>query len=487
MASSDFVLAYGMLLIASWINSPLFTYENDSVVNRAAVSLSFLVDAMAMGSVMVTTWYYLVSCWGDVISLARPPLSVPVYMMGTALSAVISQSFLTRRIFLLTKQLVWPIALGLFIITGLGSALGASILVAGMDHPAYSENMMWTINFWFCSSAVTDLSITIMMIYALRSLKRRTNSAHIPASPPTTHSTPALSNRSTPSPRSFFFPTKPSCVFSAFRQKTKPACQCAPCTSVDPSNAATSAPNHSGGIEDIAHMNGTISPIGGSERLIERLSVRAAQTGICTAVIAVAACICFNTMKNNLATMLGMLLGRIHVITILYNLNSRRPTSNSTGSTQCSRDVYLMRNDISVQPSELNSRNPPRSFGMDQGMPSGRSGRPSRDCLIDDDELDFGLCIERRRGSAPDASFLQITPPSSHRRASDSYLMYHPSLSNFSFDADRSFRPSYNRSISAGSTIVNSSPGEMSGKQLRFECSPDTIRIMNIDDQTSKP
>lgn len=36
----------------------------------------------------------------------------------TASSTVISRSFLARRIYLLTKQAIWPIILGILIITG---------------------------------------------------------------------------------------------------------------------------------------------------------------------------------------------------------------------------------------------------------------------------------------------------------------------------------------------------------------------------------
>lgn len=241
----------------------------------------------------------------------------------------------------------------------------------------------------------SDLLAAALMVYALRSMKNELS--------------PTLCQYASSSPNPSSRPVasiKTSFTFAFSKAAPKPNCTCIYCTKPT-STPVEEEDNPFSGMEGIAHLNSA----SGSEHLMKRLSVRAIQTGLCTAFIAVAAVVCFNTMPNNgrysflvlsdrskpqcllgcirstVATMLGMILGRFYVLTIIYNLNVRRPTGpNPLERTRSFTGAHLLRRD----PSDSSRFRRGSNYGMDQGMPSGRSGESNR--LRLEDTVSLILC-----------------------------------------------------------------------------------------------
>ncbi|EEB98867.1 hypothetical protein MPER_01550, partial [Moniliophthora perniciosa FA553] len=96
---------------------------------------------------------------------------IPVYLITTGVSTWIVQNFLIYHFWMLTRN--WYI-LVLLIISSL-AALAGSIATAAIiiKLPGYNDRdtVQIPVTIWLGLSAITDVSITVTLIYALRRMK----------------------------------------------------------------------------------------------------------------------------------------------------------------------------------------------------------------------------------------------------------------------------------------------------------------------------
>ncbi|KAJ7884244.1 hypothetical protein B0H13DRAFT_2537526 [Mycena leptocephala] len=181
MASHDITI--GCLLIASWANMILFTlqgvqtyryfarYPKDTWFNKISVLGALASDFMTVFACLSVNYLYLVTHWGNETYIKSQPRVFPVYIIGTGVTATIVQIWLTRMVFNLTKQWMWPPLIALFILTGLAGA-GATAFHIFID-PSYTgrDAVVRYVTIWLSGSAAADVIITGLLVWTFRTLK----------------------------------------------------------------------------------------------------------------------------------------------------------------------------------------------------------------------------------------------------------------------------------------------------------------------------
>ncbi|KAJ7067383.1 hypothetical protein C8F01DRAFT_1121120 [Mycena amicta] len=176
-------LTLGCILVASWANMVLFTlqclqtvkyftrYPKDVWFNKACVLGALASDTMATTAILAACYLYMVTHWGSQDFIATQPWGIPVYIVGTVVTAAIVQIWLTRMIYNLTKQWFWIPIVGLVILTALvfGGATAAQIFI----NPSYTGRVALGryATIWLSASAVADCFITALLVWKFRSIK----------------------------------------------------------------------------------------------------------------------------------------------------------------------------------------------------------------------------------------------------------------------------------------------------------------------------
>ncbi|KAJ6535661.1 hypothetical protein B0H19DRAFT_1271391 [Mycena capillaripes] len=176
-------LTIGCLLIASWANMVLFTlqgvqtyryfarYPKDTWFNKISVLGALASDFMTVFACLSVNYLYLVTHWGNETYIKSQPRVFPVYIIGTGVTATIVQIWLTRMVFNLTKQWMWPALIALFIVTGLvGAGATASHIFI---NPSYSgrDAVVRYVTIWLSGSAAADVIITGVLVWTFRTLR----------------------------------------------------------------------------------------------------------------------------------------------------------------------------------------------------------------------------------------------------------------------------------------------------------------------------
>ncbi|KAF7312671.1 hypothetical protein MIND_00281400 [Mycena indigotica] len=176
-------LTIGCLLIASWINTALYTlqitqtiryfikYSKDQWFNKACVLGALVSDTVTTVAVMVSCYLYTVTHWGNEAYLGIQPWCMPAYVLGTTLTAMIVQAWLVKMIYTLTRQWFWLPIIVLLVLTGVvGGCLVASHLI---NDPTYvgRDSLVREVTIWLSGAAVADLLITVLLVWKFRSLR----------------------------------------------------------------------------------------------------------------------------------------------------------------------------------------------------------------------------------------------------------------------------------------------------------------------------
>ncbi|KAJ7701245.1 hypothetical protein B0H17DRAFT_1327751 [Mycena rosella] len=176
-------LTIGCLLFASWGNMILFTlqgietyryftkYPRDIWFNKGSVLVALASDFMTVFACLSSVYLYTVTHWGSETYVQSQPWCLPVYIIGTGVTATVVQVWLTRMVWNLTRQWFWIPIIGIFILVGITGA-GATAGQIFLDS-SYSArvNLIKYVTTWLTGCAAADALITGVLVWKFRSIK----------------------------------------------------------------------------------------------------------------------------------------------------------------------------------------------------------------------------------------------------------------------------------------------------------------------------
>ncbi|KAJ7321541.1 hypothetical protein DFH08DRAFT_1033441 [Mycena albidolilacea] len=249
----------GALLIGTWLSSLLYMveliqavyyfchYKQDDWKLKTRVMVAFTIDTVSALGNYACVYLYTITHAGDPMYLANQNWPMPLYLVATAIVAVLVQSFLVERYWRLTKNIIITLFLGLLILAACGGAFTVGMVVALF--PAFKDRAKVKIprTIWVVTQAVSDLVIAGTLLWEFR--------------------------------------------------KANP------------------------GSKEMRSM-------------LNRLAAQTIQTGTVSATTAATALMMYLlNNESNVTVGIGFCIGRIHVLTMLSNLNFRRPNSASSTGT----------------------------------------------------------------------------------------------------------------------------------------------------------
>ncbi|KAJ7253868.1 hypothetical protein C8J57DRAFT_1658912 [Mycena rebaudengoi] len=180
----------GALLIGTWVGSLLYMVEliqavyyfrhfkHDDWKLKTRVTVALIIDTVSvlsnytcvyLGNLMHT--YCSGTTTGDPVYLANQNWPMPLYIVATAIVAVLVQSFLLERYWRLTKNIIVTLFLGLLIIAGCGGTLACGIVVA--LYPAFTDRAKVKIPgmTWVVTQAAADLLIAAALLWEFKKAK----------------------------------------------------------------------------------------------------------------------------------------------------------------------------------------------------------------------------------------------------------------------------------------------------------------------------
>ncbi|KAJ7701377.1 hypothetical protein B0H17DRAFT_185750 [Mycena rosella] len=176
-------LTLGCLLFSSWANMVLFTlelrqmyqyfmrYPRDAMFNKVFVLVALASDFTTVFACLSQNYLYLVTHWGTTSYLLTQPWCVPVYVVGSSISAAVVQFWLARMVFNLTKQWIWIPVISVFILAGLtGAGVIASLLVIDSSYAARPGLIKW-LTLWLAGCVGADTVITAVLVFKFRSIR----------------------------------------------------------------------------------------------------------------------------------------------------------------------------------------------------------------------------------------------------------------------------------------------------------------------------
>ncbi|KAJ7683676.1 hypothetical protein B0H17DRAFT_1204974 [Mycena rosella] len=176
-------LTIGCLLFSSWANMILFTlqclqtyqyfmkYPKDIWFNKISVAACLGSDFMTVFACLSSVYLYMVTHWGSETYIASQPWCIPVYIIGTGITATIVQVWLTRMVLNLTKQWMWIPLISVFILVGLvGAAATASHIFLNPSYTSRSA-LVTFVTIWLSGCAAADALITVVIVWKFRTIK----------------------------------------------------------------------------------------------------------------------------------------------------------------------------------------------------------------------------------------------------------------------------------------------------------------------------
>ncbi|KAJ7485885.1 hypothetical protein FB451DRAFT_1392609 [Mycena latifolia] len=181
MGSLD--LTIGCLLFASWANMILFTlqimetyryfakYPRDLWFNKVCVVAALASDFITVFGCLSSVYLYMVTHWGNETYIESQPWCIPVYVIGTGITATIVQVWLTRMVWTLTRQWFWLPVIGIFIVTGItGSAATGGQIFLDSSY-ASRVALVKYVTIWLSGCAAADAIITGVLLWKFRTIK----------------------------------------------------------------------------------------------------------------------------------------------------------------------------------------------------------------------------------------------------------------------------------------------------------------------------
>ncbi|KAJ7777476.1 hypothetical protein B0H14DRAFT_3508079 [Mycena olivaceomarginata] len=170
----------GALLIGTWVSS---------VSSAQQVTVTFTIDTVSTFADCACVYLYTITHAGDPVYLATQHWPIALYIVTTAIVAVLVQSFLVERYWRFTKSIIITLFLGLLITAAVRTHLSPLrflhdplCTVWGCTHmprggsrffPAFKDRGKLKIpgTIWLVNQAVADLSIAAALLWELRKVK----------------------------------------------------------------------------------------------------------------------------------------------------------------------------------------------------------------------------------------------------------------------------------------------------------------------------
>ncbi|KAL0568988.1 hypothetical protein V5O48_012987 [Marasmius crinis-equi] len=173
----------GGLLAGTWVNSYFFMIElimcyryftrcrNDPIWLKLVVVLTLAVDLTSTINHYACVYLYTITHWGDEEYVKSQYWPIPVYLVTTGASAWIVQHFLIFRFWLLSKNKFITPMLILASMTAFAGSIATAVII--VHNPTYEQRNAVTVpvTIWLVSSAVSDVSIAVILIYTLQRIK----------------------------------------------------------------------------------------------------------------------------------------------------------------------------------------------------------------------------------------------------------------------------------------------------------------------------
>ncbi|KAJ7436980.1 hypothetical protein B0H11DRAFT_2108749 [Mycena galericulata] len=170
----------GALLIGTWANSFLYMaeliqaryyfrhFKHDDWKLKTLVTVAFLIDTASTLGDFACVYLYTITHAGDTAYLADQHWPIPLYLITTAVIAVLIQSFLVVRYWWFTRNILVTLINSVLIIVAFGGSLACGVLIA--MYPAFTqrERIRIPATIWLVTEAVADLSIAAALLLELR-------------------------------------------------------------------------------------------------------------------------------------------------------------------------------------------------------------------------------------------------------------------------------------------------------------------------------
>ncbi|KAF7327368.1 hypothetical protein MKEN_00314400 [Mycena kentingensis (nom. inval.)] len=167
----------GALLIGTWASSLLYTaeftqtlyyfrnFKNDSWKLKTMVAAGFIIDTTALLNDYASVYLYAVTHVGDAEYFQNQNWTIPVYVVSTAVVAMLVQSFLVMRYWKFTHKHLTTLVLVLFMLGGFGGSITCGLMVALF--PAFKDRGKLKIPaiLWLVTEAAADLAIAAALLW----------------------------------------------------------------------------------------------------------------------------------------------------------------------------------------------------------------------------------------------------------------------------------------------------------------------------------
>ncbi|KAJ6572770.1 hypothetical protein DFH09DRAFT_1152659 [Mycena vulgaris] len=146
-------------------------FKHDNWMLKLLVSSAIAIDSVSMMSNYAAVYLYTITHWGDLAYLQNQYWPEPFYVYTTGIVAAMTQSFLTTRYLLLTKNKFITLTLFFSITVAIGGAFATATTLA--IFPRYKDRGKVVIpaTTWLVAEAVTDISIALALLLQFRKVK----------------------------------------------------------------------------------------------------------------------------------------------------------------------------------------------------------------------------------------------------------------------------------------------------------------------------
>jgi hypothetical protein len=175
---------FGVLLIATWVSTILYTLEimavrkylrkysiHDPLLIRRMVKACLVLNTVNLFAEYAAVYLYSVTHWGDKLYLQHQNWPFPVYATTTSSTGVIVQLFLIRRYHQLARQRIVTWLLSSLSLVALCCAVAVAIKISLQDEYDSRNSLLIPVAVWFSLAAGTDLSIAVALVHQLQSMK----------------------------------------------------------------------------------------------------------------------------------------------------------------------------------------------------------------------------------------------------------------------------------------------------------------------------
>ncbi|KAF5356553.1 hypothetical protein D9758_008238 [Tetrapyrgos nigripes] len=175
----------GGILAGTWVNTFLFAfqltevykyctrYPKDHFALKVIVSFLSVIDLFEVLASCAFSWLFAVSHWGEPNYLLEQRWPSPVFTTLSAINAVIVQTFLIHRYWVLTRR--WYNAIFLVLLSLVawqaGGQIGCGLVI--FLHPKYEERgrVILPASFWLAAAAAADIGIAVALVWEFSRIK----------------------------------------------------------------------------------------------------------------------------------------------------------------------------------------------------------------------------------------------------------------------------------------------------------------------------